>query len=312
MDRSSTSVVLPTVEWTPVIDQVAAQLRDGDELLVVCDGPSDPIFDAIEALPASTRLVVAGDPTRCSGKANAVAAGMAEATGDRLVWTDDDFFHPPGWLDTLQADYERMGPVSEVPFFKGEDPLALVLEPMYALWGTLGVYLGNKAWGGAVVFEPGDLDIDRETFRTRLQQTVSDDGLLSEYLDVTTIRRTRTVPVGGTFRRTLERHVRFTQIVRHFEPRAGLLALLYTVLGVICILAPVVGFVVSTLLVALTYAWFDVRRWTVVLAYPAMVAQIPLIGYGLLRGTFRWSGRRYRWRDTFDVEICDDGPDRPD
>ena len=37
------SVLLPTVEWGPACEQVAAQLDSGDELLVVCDTDSDPV-----------------------------------------------------------------------------------------------------------------------------------------------------------------------------------------------------------------------------------------------------------------------------
>lgn len=32
---------------------------------------------------------------------------MEAARHDRLVWTDDDFHHPPDWLATLSADYEE-------------------------------------------------------------------------------------------------------------------------------------------------------------------------------------------------------------
>ncbi|MFC6727023.1 glycosyltransferase family 2 protein, partial [Halobium palmae] len=136
---------------------------------------------------------------------------------DRIVWTDDDFRHPPDWLADLRRDYERHGPVTELPFFVGRDPLSIVSEPLYALGGTLGVYVSGKAWGGGVLFDRDDLDED--AFLADLRRTVSDDGTLSEYLDVTPLKRTRRVPVGGTTKESLERHVRFVQIVRRHEPR---------------------------------------------------------------------------------------------
>lgn len=83
---------------------------------------------------------------------------MEVASRDRIVWTDDDFHHPGNWLIQLHADYERHGPITEIPFFVGRDPLAIFLEPIYAVGGTLGTYVGDIAWGGAVLFERTDLD----------------------------------------------------------------------------------------------------------------------------------------------------------
>lgn len=60
------------------------------------------------------------------------------------------------------------------------------------------------------------------------------------------------------------------------------------------------------------YARFGVRRWTVrrwtaLLAYPAVLVQVPLTAYALGRRTFVWGGRHYRWRGKFDVEVVDAG-----
>ncbi len=304
-DSPPTSVLLPTTRWTPSLDEVTDQLGPADELLVVVDDETDPVAERVDELPDRTRIVVAGEPTACSGKANAVAAGMEAARHDRVVWTDDDFHHPPDWLADLHADYEEHGPVSEVPFFVGRDPLAVLLEPVYAVGGTLGVYANDKAWAGAVLFERDDLDWD--AFLDDLRRTVSDDGLLSERLDVTPVRRIRTVAVGGTTRETLERHVRFSQIVRFHDPRGTAAMLAVAILSALgCLLLPIYGFVAVTLLQAAVYAAFGVRRWTFLLAYPATLAQVPLFAYGLARRTFVWGGRRYRWRAKFDVTVVDE------
>jgi GT2 family glycosyltransferase len=148
--RPPTSVLLPTVAWTDACDEVAAQLQSDDELLVIHDDADDPVSDR-DPLPENVRLIRAGDPAGCSGKANAIAAGMEAAGHDRLVWTDDDFHHPPGWLAQLHRDYAANGPTTELPSFVGRDPLAVLLEPIYALGGTLGTYAGDHAWGGAVI-----------------------------------------------------------------------------------------------------------------------------------------------------------------
>ena len=299
-----TSVLLPTLTWTDACEEVAAQLGPDDELLVVCDTETDPVAERRADFGDQTRLVVAGEPTHCSGKANAISAGMRAATHDRIVWSDDDFHHPADWLERLHADYDEHGPVSELPFFVGRDALSTLLEPIYALGVTLGVYASGRAWGGAVIFERDDLDVP--TFLDELQRTVSDDGLLTEHLDVTPLKRIRRVAIGGTVRESLERHVRFTQLVHwHVSCDTLLAGLVLGVLAGVCLLFPLPSFVATSLLFAGIYAFFGVRRWTCLLAYPAIVAHVPLMAYGLRRQTFVWAGRRYRWRSKFDVQIVE-------
>ena len=50
-------------------------------------------------------------------------------------------------------------------------------------------------------------------FLDELRRTVNDDGSLMEYLQVTTVGRTRIVPSGGTIHETVERQVRWPQIL---------------------------------------------------------------------------------------------------
>jgi hypothetical protein len=73
--------------------------------------------------------------------------GMDAACHDRLVWTDDDFHHPPDWLEIFNADYERHGPVSEVPYFVGRDPLSVLWEPLYASTALTGHLPGKQDMG---------------------------------------------------------------------------------------------------------------------------------------------------------------------
>ena len=188
VDREPASVLLPTTVWGLACEQLAAGIADGDELLVLCDTAADPV--AGHETPDGVDVVVAGEPQGCSGKANALACGMERASNDRFVWTDDDFARPLSWLEQLVADYERVGPASELPVFVGSDPLSLLLEPLYA-YGTFGLYRADVPWGGALVFDRNDVDAER--VRADLRRTVSDDGLLSEHLDVTQQRRVRRV-----------------------------------------------------------------------------------------------------------------------
>lgn len=302
MTQPPTSVILPTVRSTGVVDEIAGQLGPEDELLVVCDADSDPVAGAVDSFSEAVRLVVAGEPEGCSGKANAIATGMAAAAHDRLVWTDDDFHHPPDWLATLQADYERQGPTTELPVFEGQDPLSTLMEPMYVMGATAGLALVDKPWGGGVIFERDDLDED--AFLHDLQRTVSDDGLLGAYLDVTPVKRVRRVEIGGTVGESLDRNTRFMQIVRYFSPYPNVIVPLSTLYVACCLLFPAPAMVVSTLLMAGLYAHFGVRRWTVLLTYPALIAQFPLLLYGL-RQPFVWGGRRYHWPERFKVVVDD-------
>ena len=297
----STSVLLPTTTRSSAVEEIATQLTRSDELLVICDHETDPVVDYAAGFER-TRIVVAGDPVGCSGKANAIAAGMEAAAHDRIVWTDDDFHHPPDWLNELHQAYESDGPVSELYFFRGADPLSLLLEPINAIGGTLGTYANDKAWGGAVMFDHDDLDFD--ALLRDLRRTVSDDGLLSEYLDVTSLKRIRRVQIGGSIRETLERHVRFMQIVHRHNPwDTVILGITTSLLALFCLLVPVYAVSGVTLLAAGVYAYFGVRRWTALLACPAIIVQVPLLIYALTRRTFVWGGRRYRWHSKFDVEV---------
>lgn len=301
--HTPTSVLLPTLSWADACDEVAAQLDRNDELLVIHDDDDDPVADHAP-LPEQVRLVAAGDPVECSGKANAIAAGMDAARHDRLVWTDDDFHHPPDWLDGLREEYAEHGPTTELPIFVGEDPLAILLEPIYALGGTLGTYVGDHAWGGAVIFDRSDLD--ETVFLAELRQTVSDDGLLGEHVDINSVRRGRKVPVGGSMRETLERHVRFNKTFTTHDPTVAIVSaggLFAVSLG--CLLVPALT-VVLTGLTAAVYASFGIDRLSALLAVPALMTALPLGLYASVRDTFVWGGRRYRWRSKFDVDVLDE------
>ncbi|WP_435156499.1 glycosyltransferase [Haladaptatus sp. DFWS20] len=301
--RPPLSILLPTTRWTDTCGEVAAQLGDSDELLVIHDDEADPVTDRQE-YPEGVRLIVAGEPERCSGKANAIVAGMEAARHDRVVWTDDDFHHPPDWLSALCADYEEHGPVSEVPYFVGRDLLSTVLEPLYASAGSLGLYLGNQIWGGSVIFDRND--IDEAAFLSELRRTISDDGLLMEYLEVTTVGRTRIVPIGGSIYESIERPVRWTKILWwHFPGTTAGIFLISLLVLAVAVLAPFPVAVALTVLHLAVNEVLGVRRWTAVLAYPALFVFVPLVAYGLVRRTFVWSGRRYRWRSKFDVAVVE-------
>jgi hypothetical protein len=153
-----------------------------------------------------------------------------------------------------------------------------------------------------VVFERED--IDGAAFLGELRRTVSDDALLMEYLQVTTVRRTRIVPIGGSIRESVERQVRWTKILWTHDPGPISVVILLLV-GVLAgaVLFPLYAAVVLAAFHLAINEVLGVRRWTALLTYPSVFAFVLLIPYALARRTFVWGNRRYRWRSKFDVEI---------
>ncbi|SEO86800.1 Glycosyltransferase involved in cell wall bisynthesis [Halogranum amylolyticum] len=297
------SVLLPTVEWGPVCEQLTAQLDGDDELLVVCDTESDPVADSDP--PDGVRVLVAGEPEGCSGKANALAYGMERATCDRFLWTDDDFDHGEGWLQQVKRLAGEHGVVTGVPVFVGEGWWRLA-EPLVAVSGSLGLYLGGQVWGGCVTFTRDDVDVERLV--ADLRRTVSDDGLLSARLDdVTAVRAlTEQIRVDGDVDAVRQRLVRFTQTVR-FEETSSTAALVgsFLLLALATLLWPLPVGAATTALTAGTYSFFGVRRSTFLLTAPGLLLAPLAVGYGLLVPEFEWGGRRYRWRDVYDVTVLE-------
>lgn len=296
------SVLLPTIERCSAIDEISEQLQENDELLVICDTEGDPVAQHRGKLPEKAKLVLAGEPDGCSGKANAIHTGMGEAGNERIVWTDDDFNRPDGWLRTLREECDEHGAVSELPFMVGKNPLTVINEPTYALVMVV-TYLNNQVWGGSLIFDRERLR-DEEEFLERLSSTIGDDVLLSEYLDAKTVRRTRRVEIDSDVREALERLTRFTKNVRYHEPLQALsIGVFSAILAALCIMYPVYGFTGASLAFLAAYLFLGQTRPTFLFAYLSIILVAPFLLYGHLRKTFVWNGRRYRQSGKFDVEI---------
>jgi hypothetical protein len=155
-DRESVGILLPTVTWTDACGQMAAQLQDGDELLVICNTEEDPVAEY--SPPDGVEILSAGESEGCSGKANAIACGMERATNERLIWTDADFDRDEDWLNRLVGAGETHGPATAVHFWYGNGAWSLA-EPWAMMFSTLLIYLGvgstgNIGWG-VVSHSPG-------------------------------------------------------------------------------------------------------------------------------------------------------------
>lgn len=314
------SVLLPTTEWTPSCEQLLDQLGDGDELLVICDAPTDPVTERFADGPGGDRfdgyeadrlrddprveLVVAGDPEGCSGKANALAAGLERASQHRIVCTDDDLDRGDDWLATLKRLGDEHGAASAVPVFVSDEFPFVVLEPLFAVFGSGGTLAGDMPWGGGVTFDRRD--IDEEAFLRDLRRTVSDDELLVRYLDDLTASREliHEVRVDGGWHGTFHRVVRFFRTVYLLEPDGLVVPLVASLLVValsVVSLPLVVAGVTALTFAAYRYLGIDRRTW--LLAFPAFVLIPALTALGVVEKEFEWGGRRYRWRSAFDVEV---------
>lgn len=312
-DREPVSVVLPTREWGIAPEQLAAQLRSGDELLLVADDADDPVVAAAERHDdgdGTVRPLVAGDPDGCSGKANAVAHAMERARNDRFVWTDDDFEREDDWLDQLVAAGREHGPVTAIPLFVGGRWWAL-FEPWVHVLSSLSFYAGvgpwaGNAWGGGVTFTRDDVDVDG--LAAELRDCLSDDGLLSQRLDhVRPLRDTvEPVTVPGDARATKERLVRFSRLTHVHEGLLGGLVGL-TLLAVLSVLFPVAAAAVTTVGMAVVYVAMGLRRWTFLLAFPGLLVAPLMPLAGIVATEFDWAGRRYRLDGPCDVTVVDAG-----
>lgn len=296
------SLILPTLDGSDAVDRLEDQLLDGDELLVVCDREDDPVTEQ-KFSSDQVKVIIAGEPEGCSGKANALYKGMKAAENDLIAWTDDDFRHPEDWLQQMRRDHSRSGAVSELPFFTGKNPLTTVTEPVFAF--TMFVaWLNDQAWGGSVIFDRKKLEED--IFLEELQRTVGDDVLLSEHLDSKTVMRTRHVKIDETVRDTLERITRFVKHARYHEPlQTGLLTASSLPLAAATITYPIISFAASTVFFLALYLAMGRKRPTFLFGYLSLMILPFFLLYGLLRKTFVWQGRRYRYNSKLDVEILD-------
>lgn len=302
-------MLLPTAEWTVACDRMAGQLRPGDELLVVCDRPSDPV--ATREPPEGVELVVAGEPEGCSGKANALACGMERAAHDRLVWTDADFDRGPDWLERLVAAGETYGPATAVPFFRGDGWWRLV-EPWLGVWFSLLFALrvgetAEAAWGGGVTFTREELDVPVSTLTAELRTVLSDDFLLSDRLGEVHAVRSLVMPVEvpGDLPAVRDRVVRFVRIL-HLHRGLAAALVVNCLLFVIGLLYPLVVAPLATVAV-LGAAWrLEVRRSSALFAYPGLLVLPVVTLAGMLVREFDWAGRRYRYDAADDVEVLGD------
>lgn len=307
-DRDPVSVLLPTTAWNTACEQVAAQLDGNDELLVICDSDDDPVAD--HDPPAGVKILVAGEPEGCSGKANALAHGMERARHDRFVWTDDDFERAEDWLDRLVTAGERNGPATAVPFFTGQGWWRL-FEPWHGALFTFMFYhqmagVADTAWGGGVTFTRSELTVSVPTLVEELRGVMSDDYLLTERLeDVHAVQSmVAQVQVPGQPRSIWHRLIRFGRIVGVNE--GWLMGVVFNALLLAAgLLFPLIVAPLVTLGFGAIYARLDLGRANFLCAYPGLLMLPVVTCAAMLVDEFEWGGRRYRFPDSGAVEVLE-------
>ena len=307
-DRDPVSVLLPTVEWNTACERLAAQLRPGDELLVLCDTTADLVADRDPS--DGVEIHVAGELEGCSGKANALAAGMSEASNNRFVWTDDDFHHDDNWLDRLVAAGEEHGPASAVPFFTGTGWWRL-FEPWHgALFALLFYFqvgaVADTAWGGGVTFTRSELTVSVPTLVEELRTVLSDDNLLTNRLpSVHAVQSMVThVEVPGGADAVRHRLIRFGRIAGVNEGWAEGVVI-NAVLWTAGVAFPIVVAPLATVGFALLYVRLDLGTPNFAFAYPGLVV-LPVVTAAAMSVTeFEWGGRRYQFPDSGVVTVLD-------
>lgn len=302
-------MLLPTAEWTVACDRLAGQLRPGDELLVICDDRSDPV--AGRDTPEGVEVVVAGEPTGCSGKANALACGMERAVNDRFVWTDADFDRGPDWLDRLVTAGEAHGPATAVPFFTGDGWWRLV-EPWLGVWFSLVFALrvggmAGAAWGGGATFTREELDVGVSTLTAELRTVLSDDLLLSDRLGEVHAVRSLVMPVEvpGDLPVVRDRLVRFVRII-HLHRGLTVVLAVNCLLAVLGLLYPLAVAALATVAVLGAALGLGVRRSSALYAYPGLLLLPAVTLAGMLVREFDWAGRRYRYDAAAEVQVLGD------
>jgi hypothetical protein len=259
--------------------------------------------------PDGVRILIAGEPTGCAAKANAVAYAMEQATNDRFVWSDNDYKRSSDWLERLVSLGEAHGPTAFEPLIVSKGFYFKLLEPVLASGIALYDFYrdggkGGYPWGGGVTFTRDELQEPVKRLCDELRQSISDDNALENYLEDTYAPRDWKIriPVEGDFTDTTRRLTRWMRAdhVRYSITRNVFLSLLIAGIG---ILFPLLTIPFVTITAALSYKKLGYGRWTFLLAYPGLLV-LPFVQIlGLLFREFRWGSRRYRVDGLYDIEV---------
>jgi hypothetical protein len=223
---------------------------------------------------------------------------MERARHDRFVWTDEDCTHSPDCLDRFAVAEQKHGPAIVIPNFVGDEWWRLV-EPTSTVVSKLSMYLGRgpwagDAWDGGVIFTRDDVNVAELV--ADLRQCLSDDGALLDHPEtVYPIRAMIADVVGpGDFASVKERMARFTRITHVHEGLGGPLVT-SLLCAVLALFFPLYSIPLITVASGVTYARLGKKRWTFILAYPALLILLVLFIAGITRKEFEWAAGGTAW-----------------
>lgn len=311
-------ILLPTHAWTPACADVLEQLTDADELLILVDHERDVATDVPDR--DDLTVLAVGEPSGCSGKANAIAAGLEyvvtegfdDHPNDLILFTDADYRRDDDWLETLREGVSRHGAATGVPVFRSAGIAGATVEPLTTPLTVSTFGFGDAMWGGAMGVRRSAIDIDSTC--ADLRRTVSDDVIIAERVDTdpASLRSlTEQVPVRGTLSSLLDRTVRFARTLRFTSTgRVWPVFVIAAAFTAGLALGPLLAVAALYLCVVASYYAAGLHdrglpRWSAALAPLSVYVVTVLTAYGLLTQTFSWGGRRYRWRSKFDVDVCE-------
>ncbi|HQA11090.1 glycosyltransferase family 2 protein [Zoogloea sp.] len=170
-DRFDVSVVVPAfneAEGLPrfleAIDRVLKPLDVRAELVFVNDGSRDATEFVLQEIAAHRSDVVPVNFSRNFGKEAAMAAGLAVARGDCVVFMDADLQHPPEVLVELLAKWrEGYDVVNGRKRRRGQEPLA------YKAFANTFNGLMSRAVGGDMAGASDFKLLDRQVVDTLLE-----------------------------------------------------------------------------------------------------------------------------------------------
>jgi glucosyl-dolichyl phosphate glucuronosyltransferase len=107
------------------------------ELLVVDNNSTDSTRDVIRSFSTTAHFVVRYIFEKRQGRSAALNAGIAEATGEIVAFTDDDVLLDPGWLSNLARTFDRFDCAAVagrvVPVWNHPKPNWLEMEGQFAV-----------------------------------------------------------------------------------------------------------------------------------------------------------------------------------
>ena len=189
----SLSVVIPALDDAEMLarclDDLAAQLRPADEIIVVDNGSSDGTADVARA--AGARVVE--QPQR--GIWPAASTGYDAATGDIIARLDADSRPPADWLLHIEAELVDAPEVGVLTgrgvFYDGNTVVAGLGQVLYigGYFWSMGLWLGNPPIFGSNFAMRREVWLDVRDRVHRDRGDIHDDLDLAFHLSLDTVVR---------------------------------------------------------------------------------------------------------------------------